>query len=359
MDAAQITDILENYLMAQNVDVRLYREKKIGSAVCDLMAVTDRLIGYEIKSDVDNYSRLSGQIAAYDAFFNKNYIVVSDGHIRSVAEKIPLHWGIILVGEDKVSCERAARKNIHVSLENQLSVLWEAELKNLLVRNNLPSYAMRGRRFIIDELALKVPTDTLTAQIAAELKNRNYALVYGEDESDCTDIFGRELVDTLSDAIDGNFTLDKWIEIFSRAKRVSERKHVVAQKIDEKRTEHKINYKDIEVSLGAPWISVEIVNEFVYHILDLGNPKIYNKYRWWLEKYPYIVRYEEVTGYWSLRYKDYFSEGNSNSQIKYGIESYNALYIIEATLNLREIRLKDSGGRYDEAATIAALEKQR
>lgn len=360
MDAAEITDILENYLRAQNVDVRLYREKKIGSAVCDLMAVTDRLIGYEIKSDVDNYSRLYGQIAAYDAFFNRNYIVVSDGHIKSVAEKIPSHWGIILVGEDKVSCERAARKNIQVSLENQLSVLWEAELKNLLVRNNLPSYTMRGRKFIIDELALKVPTDTLTAQIAAELKNRNYALVYGEDGGDeGADIFGRELVDILSDAIGGNFTLDKWIEIFSRAKRVSERKHLVAQKIAENRAEHKITYKDIEVSLGVPWISVGIVNEFVYHILDMGNPEIYKRYKGWLENHPYIVRYEEVTGNWSLRYKDYFSEGNSNSLIKYGIESYNALYIIEATLNLREIRLKDSRGRYDETATIAALEKQR
>ena len=46
--------------------------------------------------------------------------------------------------------------------------------------------------------------------------------------------------------------------------------------------------------------------------------------------------------------------------MKYGIPRYNALYILEATLNLREIKLYKDGGRvYDEENTIAALEKQQ
>ena len=36
---------------------------------CDVMAVTDKLTGYEIKSDQDNYARLQDQVKAYDRFF--------------------------------------------------------------------------------------------------------------------------------------------------------------------------------------------------------------------------------------------------------------------------------------------------
>lgn len=64
MNAKDIKRILIAYLKATSREVRIYQEKSIGNAVCDLMAVTDHLTGYEIKSDLDNYRRLDGQIAA-------------------------------------------------------------------------------------------------------------------------------------------------------------------------------------------------------------------------------------------------------------------------------------------------------
>ena len=63
--------------------IRIYQEKSIGSSICDVMAVTDKLIGYEIKSDLDNYARLEEQVHAYDRFFDENYLVVSQTHSRS------------------------------------------------------------------------------------------------------------------------------------------------------------------------------------------------------------------------------------------------------------------------------------
>lgn len=359
MNAEEITNILQAYLETQGKDVRIYREKKIGAAICDLMAVTDILIGYEVKSDLDNYSRLSSQIKAYDLFFNKNYIVVSSGHEKTVADKIPAYWGIICINPDCVVCERPARVNKYASAEQQLSMLWEVELKNLFVRNNMPAYALKSRQFIIGELTKAVCKSKLFSQIAAELKSRNYALFYGDEDGGVENIFGRELIDKLSDAIGDNFTLDKWIEIFGRAKGISERKHSAALKVEKTRKPHAISYKDIEVSLGAPWISTDIVNDFIYHILNFDDPEIYKKRSAWLKYDPYIVYYEEVTGSWFVRDKDFLGADNPNAIIKYGIKRYNALHIIEAILNLREIRLKDSRGKYDERSTIAALEKQR
>ena len=46
------------------------------------------LIGFEIKSDLDNYTRLAEQIKAYDLFFDENYLVVGAKHLKSSFEKI-------------------------------------------------------------------------------------------------------------------------------------------------------------------------------------------------------------------------------------------------------------------------------
>ncbi|NCE64939.1 hypothetical protein D1159_10160 [Pseudoflavonifractor sp. 524-17] len=68
MNAQEIKNILIAYLKTANREIRIYQEKSIGDAVCDLMAVTNCLTGYEIKSDLDNYQRLNHQITAYDRF---------------------------------------------------------------------------------------------------------------------------------------------------------------------------------------------------------------------------------------------------------------------------------------------------
>lgn len=81
MNDKAIRDILIAWLQATNHEIRIYQEKSIGSSICDVMAVTDKLTGYEIKSDLDNYARLEEQVRAYDQFFDENYLVVSQTHI--------------------------------------------------------------------------------------------------------------------------------------------------------------------------------------------------------------------------------------------------------------------------------------
>ena len=60
------------FLLADGQETRIYQEKSIGSSVCDVMAVTGELTGYEIKSDGDNYAQLPAQVQAYDRFFDRN-----------------------------------------------------------------------------------------------------------------------------------------------------------------------------------------------------------------------------------------------------------------------------------------------
>lgn len=68
MNDKSIREILISWLQATNHEIRIYQEKSIGASICDVMAVTDKLTGYEIKSDQDNYARLQNQVKAYDRF---------------------------------------------------------------------------------------------------------------------------------------------------------------------------------------------------------------------------------------------------------------------------------------------------
>lgn len=356
LNAKNVKDILISYLKVKYKEIRIYQEKSIGSSICDIMAVTDRLIGFEIKSDLDTYVRLENQVKAYDLFFDKNYIVIGKKHSISVNNKVPMHWGIICICDDEVTIMREAEENKNVSRRKQLSILWKLELKNLLIQNNLPSFAQKEKGYIADKIVSSVEQDKLGAQIAKELLSRDYSLYNATDytiysnNNNTEDFPAKEIIDTLSEKDLSNFTLDKWIEIYKQATIIKQKKEKQFKIKNYERVPHKIPYTDIEVSLGAPWINAEIINEFLYHLINLN-------YSIKGQKIPY-VSHEPITGNWSIQSKKYLGENNINAEVKFGLKRYNALWILEATLNLREIKLYD-GTVYNEKDTLIALEKQK
>lgn len=353
MNDKAIRDILISYLQTTNREIRIYQEKSIGACICDVMAVTDKLTGYEIKSDLDNYARLENQVREYNVFFDENYLVVSKSHSISAENKVPPHWGILCIQNDNITVLRKAQKNMQNVRRNQLSILWKLELKNLLIKNNMPLYATKDKRYITTKLINAVDKDLLGKQIAEELMRRDYSIYDAKDYSIYHNNGGEgfpaeEIVDILSENNLHNLTLDKWIALYRQATAVQEQKEIIFLKPVEERITHTIPYTDIEVSLGAPWISRDIIGEFIAHIL--GNPGV---------DYTQHVSYEPVTGNWSISNKKWLGSKNTNAEARYGLERYTAIQIIEATLNLREIKLFDNGCDYNERDTLAALEKQR
>lgn len=182
MNAQEIRSILIAYLKAANREIRIYQEKSIGDAVCDLMAVTDCLTGYEIKSDLDSYRRLDHQINAYDRFFEKCYIVVGSRHLKSASQKVPGHWGIIIIQSDHVIVNRAARAG-NPACASQLSVLWKLELTNLLTKTGLPLYTYKSKQYIVDQIAKHLDMAEIKRHIAYELMHRDYKLFNAADYS--------------------------------------------------------------------------------------------------------------------------------------------------------------------------------
>ena len=359
MDDKAIRKILISSLKVVYPEMRLYQEKMIGSSICDLMAVTDRLIGYEIKSDQDNYARIDSQVNWYDQFFDLNYIVVGKTHEKSAKSMIPNHWGIVVITEDNVSVSRCPLPNQNVNRKRQLSILWKLELKNLLNYFRLPMFALKSKEFITNKLVERVPDDQLREQIAYELMHRDYSVYnakdytehYKRDEvgnSDLSEYQMLELVDNVSEMELEKMTLDQWIEIYRRAKKINETK-TKAQKTMLPREKHAITYEDIEASLGVPWISADIITDFAYYIKYEGSNNT---------GYRTPVNYEPITGNWFVERKNDCNH-IPNCYMKYGLKQYNAMYILEATLNLREIKLYDSEHKYDEKSTLAAIEKQK
>ena len=349
MNDKSIRKILISYLQTTNHEIRIYQEKSIGSSICDVMAVTDRLIGYEIKSNHDTLARLDNQIKEYTKFFDENYLVVSDKYAAEAIDLLPDSWGIIRINNDEVLMTRAAKVNKEVSRRRQLSMLWKLELKNLLIKNSLPLYAQKEKGYIADRLKDSVDGAVLGKQIANELLHRDYS-VY--DATDYTIYFKAEesfptgeIVDILSEKDLSEFTLDKWIELYKHAMEIRENKESVFVKPVIERPKHEIPYTDIEVSLGVPWVSENIIRDFVAHLLETNRNGI-------------KVTHESVTGAWSIDGKKWYGDRHVSACTKYGTRRYNALFITEALLNLREIKIYD-GTEYNERETIAALEKAK
>lgn len=215
MNDKEIRKILISFLKVRYEKIRIYQEKSVGGSICDLMAVTDCITGYEIKSDLDNYSRIDYQVYYYDKFFNENYIVVGKSHEVSATNKVPAYWGIIVISADNVEISRKAKKNQAMQIESQLSILWKLEMNNLLSYFRLPMFSMKRKDFISDKLVESVPSDQLSSQIAYELLHRDYSIFDAQDYTEYyenevpSDGYMGELVDELSEM--EQMTLAQWI----------------------------------------------------------------------------------------------------------------------------------------------------
>ena len=354
MNDQEIRNILISFLKGSSDKIRIYQEKAIGGSICDLMSVTDCLTGYEIKSDLDDYSRLDRQINSYDLFFNYNYIVVGKSHERSVEEKVPKHWGIIVVSPDNIHIYKKAKQNKYLNIKSQLSVLWKLELGNLLSFFRLPMYSLKSKSYISDRLIESVACEQLSERIAYELFNRDYSVYDAKDHTESNenevipDIFTKEMIDDISEMED--MTLDKWIEIFNSVQKVKKKKEEKFR-LHKERPAHDITFDQIEVSLGVPWVSSSIISDFAKYLATIGiEDNDVGRY--------IFVSYEQITGNWYVHNKN-DANINVNCTTKYGLRNYNALWILEATLNLRGIKLYDRYKNYDEKSTIAALERQK
>ena len=102
-----------------------------------------------------------------------------------------------------------------------------------------------------------------------------------------------------------------------------------------------LDASDISVRLGATWIPVEIIEEFLWDLLEPS----------WYARDKIKVHFMKSIGQWNIENKN-FDSGNVKVNSTYGTHRINAYKIIETTLNLRDVKV------YDYKVDINGVKKQ-
>ena len=67
-----------------------------GKRRVDVALLNGEFAGYEIKSDEDTLTRLSGQSADYGRVFDRLTLVTTERHLEKALDLVPAWWGIII-----------------------------------------------------------------------------------------------------------------------------------------------------------------------------------------------------------------------------------------------------------------------
>lgn len=123
--------------------------------------------------------------------------------------------------------------------------------------------------------------------------------------------------------------------------------------------------EDIYITLGSPWVPSDIIDDFIEHLFGgyttyWGDSKKTREYL--------SVKHDELTGTWEVPQKTRYQHGVTDTEA-YGTSRLEALYILEKTLNMKTVAVKDevkcstnaSGVKrvINKEETLLALEKQQ
>lgn len=88
----------------------LVSEFRVENNKADCVVLNGNSTCYEIKTDLDNFSRLNDQLCAYEKIFDKTYVVIAEAHreyaLKNIQENVGL---IVLTSRNALSEVRSAR----------------------------------------------------------------------------------------------------------------------------------------------------------------------------------------------------------------------------------------------------------
>lgn len=123
--------------------------------------------------------------------------------------------------------------------------------------------------------------------------------------------------------------------------------------------------KDIYITLGSPWVPEDIIDSFIRYLFGSWDSGWSRK----TDDSIFNTKHDPYTGIWEIPLKTRYDYGNVKINDTYGTKRINALYILEKTLNMQSISIKDevacptnkTGKKriVNQTETILALEKQQ
>jgi len=145
-NAKNITKSFIEYLNAKNADKVITTEISIntslGVKVADVVMSNGHLVAYEIKSELDNTSRLYEQIAGYTEVFDYVYVVYWGRKFSVKTLDLPDYIGAIEAYRDKnneISFKiiKKAYKNYKLDAKKVAEIMWKSELNYYLRKKSI------------------------------------------------------------------------------------------------------------------------------------------------------------------------------------------------------------------------------
>lgn len=115
-------------LAARKKDVIAAFEVPVNKSRADFLTVNGVTTSYEIKSDLDNLTKLAKQATDYTLAFEYNYVVIHEKHLKNVIKIIPDTFGVLCYQDGTQIEHRKASLNTKIDPRIQLTLLTKKEI---------------------------------------------------------------------------------------------------------------------------------------------------------------------------------------------------------------------------------------
>lgn len=134
------SNFINNLLFKSKKHVTIF-EFNLKNSRADLCKINGKSIAFEIKTDLDNFSRLEKQINDYSEVFEEVYVICSKLNICNISNIIPSFCGIYSYsisrnGKYKFKKEKKSTYSNKINSTRQLNLLTKKELKNTFHKLN-------------------------------------------------------------------------------------------------------------------------------------------------------------------------------------------------------------------------------
>ena len=128
-----------------------------------------------------------------------------------------------------------------------------------------------------------------------------------------------------------------------------------------------LSASEIDVRLGATWIDKKYIRQFMYEAFHTPLYKMWNDLPYASNRHAITVNYSPVSAEWNISNKSEVSYNDVTANTTFGTSRVNAYEILEAILNLRDVRIfdtvKDEDGKekrkLNQKETTLAQQKQQ
>lgn len=125
---------INNVLLKSKNSITVF-EMKTNTRRVDLLKLNGESIAYEIKTDLDNFDRLSHQVNEYRKVFEKTYVICSENRREEVEKCIPCDVGIYTYkmnrfGNYSFYLLKRAKKSKIIDSNRQINILTKKEREN-------------------------------------------------------------------------------------------------------------------------------------------------------------------------------------------------------------------------------------